>query len=447
MYRIVTAIRKMCSIQRAALVAALLAGMLCVLAGEAAAQSSSQQKVVVTFDFVSEFDNGRYGRMVADMIWKKLDREGGFILPEMVDIRDFCRMEDITVTPETSMEEVGKAVVDKFGADIGIWGSVERAPGAELEIYDLEIRCVDFTSSAEPRVIYEASGVRTNSVSEIPHLYVKKMLDNLYGREPEGPAPVNQMAEENWEKNPNLLIGGDFEWAIRGVPAGWEDRGGQHREPLGNLVRWIPEVGNPENHVIRFTFDQGVGDSTGVMYYSKPFQIVEGATYRFRCRWRSNGPAVKVFIKCYAEMPSEYREAFEAARAEAGHPPPSRGRRETQQSSSSGDLSQLRECYRSQQNLKGPKNTWNEHTQDFTPRHTRYTPTWGRVMLYAYLGEGVVEFDDCVLKMIMPASPGETKKTPRISQESDVTIEEMEENVRRAEELRKQQEEGTPSQP
>ena len=58
---------------------------------------------------------------------------------------------------------------------------------------------------------------------------------------------------------------------------------------------------------------------------------------------------------------------------------------------------QLREVYRSQQNLKGPKNVWNTQTEDFTPGHTKYTPRWGRVMLYGYLGAGVVEFDDVVV--------------------------------------------------
>jgi len=29
-------------------------------------------KVVIPFDFQSQFDNGRYGQMVGEMIWKKL---------------------------------------------------------------------------------------------------------------------------------------------------------------------------------------------------------------------------------------------------------------------------------------------------------------------------------------------------------------------------------------
>lgn len=403
------------------------------------ALGQERQKVVIPFDFESRFDGGRYGQMVGDMIWQKLHREGGFVIPDsMADVRDYCSMNQIKLGAETPLEDVRKIVKRDFDADIGIWGSIERAPGASGEIYDITIKCVDFSSSAEPRVIYEKSA-RTNSVSEIPHLYVQEMLNALYERQPGRIAAVNPIAEENWQKNPNLILGGDFERAVRGVPVGWEDRAGQDREPLGRLVAWVPEPENPSNHVIRFTFDQGVGDSTGVMYYSLPFQVQEGATYRFQCRWRSDGPAVKVFIKCYAEMPSEYRVQgtqpgpgllSSSARGGAtgtGSPSARSGRTTTP---GYVDWSQMRECYRSQQNLKGPLNTWNVHTEDFTPRHTQYTPTWGRVMLYAYLGAGKVEFDDVVVKMIMPASPGDSKKDPRRSMESSVTIKEMEERER-----------------
>jgi len=131
-----------------------------------------------------------------------------------------------------------------------------------------------------------------------------------------------------------------------------------------------------------------------------------------------------VFIKCYDEMSSEYTPGS-ASRPTSGRP-----------GSYVPENAQLRECYRSQQNLYGPKNTWNVQTQDFTPKHTKYTPRWGKVMLYAYLGAGVVEFDDVVLKQILPASPSESKKDRRHSLESDVTLKEMEENERRGVEAR-----------
>ena len=58
-------------------------------------------------------------------------------------------------------------------------------------------------------------------------------------------------------------------------------------------------------------------------------------------------------------------------------------------------------------------------------------------MLYAYLGAGVVEFDDVVIKQIVPASPGESvNKVRRPSKETKVTTKEIEEEERRDKEAK-----------
>jgi hypothetical protein len=359
--------------------------------------AADARKVVIPFDFVSKFDDGRYGQIVGDMIWTKLSRDKGFIVPEaMLDVRDYCESHKLRPSPEMGLDKIKTIVEDDFGGQIGIWGSVERAAGEEGEIYDIVIKCVDFSEKPKPKVIYEAKA-RTKSVSEIPHLYVKEMLDALAGKRPGGHVTLVLTGEDGWRKNKNL-IAGDFEQGGGGVPKGWDKRAGQQREPLGGLVRWTTEKGNAGNKVVRFTLDRNVAENEGVMYYSEPFPVEEGATYRFQCRWRSTAPAVKVFIKCY--------DADET------------GRR--------------REVYRSQQNLKGPNDAWNTQTEDFTPKHTKYSPKWGRVMLYAYLSPGEVEFDDVVVKQISPAAAGDAAKVRRHSSESNITVKEMEENERRS---------------
>ena len=361
--------------------------LLCFFAGlfvaKPAAFAAERKKIVVPFDFVSKFDNGNYGQRIGDLLWKKLSRQSGFIIPEtMLDVRDTVAANNVKLAADSPLDEVKRAVQGEFDADIAIWGSVERVPGHEWDVYDLKIRCVDFSVDGDPVVIYSRD-VRTKTVSEIPHVYIKAMLDKLYGRKP-GSAPLpDPIAEKNWREGKNLVEGGDFESGTDGVPYGWASRGGQNREPLGRLVQWLPETNNPENRVIRFTFDAVVGDGFGVMYYSDPFPVEEDGLYRFQCRYRSNGPKAKVFIKCYEETG--------------------------------------RECYRSQNDLKGPNKVWNTYTQDFTPKHTKYTPTTGRVMLYAYLGAGVVEFDDVVIKQITPPSPGSAHKQRRHSLETKVT--------------------------
>jgi hypothetical protein len=361
------------------------------------------RKVVIPFDFISKFDDGRYGQMMGDLLWKKLSREDKFIVPEsMLEVRDYCESHNLRPSPDMDLEKMRKIVREDFDAQIGIWGSVERAAGAEIEIYDVAIKCVDFSAEPKPKVIYEVQA-RTNSVSEIPHLYVKQMFDALYGRQPSEAAGLDPVAEEGWKRSPNL-VPGDFERGSGGVPKGWEKVAGQQREPLGGLVRWTTEEGNTGNRVIRFTLDKDVAENEGLMYYSDYFPVQEGAKYRFQCRWRSKGPAVKVFIKCYDEEASRRREA-----------------------------------YRSQQNLtNGPVNTWTwtTHTEDFSPKHVKYSPKWGRVMLYAYMVAGVVEFDDVVVKQIVAASAGQQPKVRRHSTETTITIEEMQQNERRSREMK-----------
>ncbi len=361
------------------------------------AQANEARKVAIPFDFVSKFDDGRYGRMMGDMIWKKLSRSAAFIIPEsMHEVRDYCAAHRLNPSPETDLKTMRKIVRQDFAAQIGIWGSIERTPGAEGDVYDLTIKCVDFSEEKRSKVIYDKK-VRTRTVSEIPHVHVKRLLAALHGREPHGPLAPNKIAEENWKTGPNL-VAGDFQRGADGVPDGWAKTAGQKREPLGGQVQWTAEKNKSNNRVVRFILDKQTAETTGVMYYSDFFPIREGAKYRFQCRWRSDGPAVKVFVKCYDYLPGQ-------------------GRR--------------REVYRSQQNLKGRRNTWNTHNEDFTPKHTKYSPRWGRVMLYAYLKPGRVDFDDVVVKQLVPASPGERSKACRPSSESDVTIEEMEANRRR----------------
>jgi hypothetical protein len=395
--------------------------------------AEDQKKVLIPFDFVSKFDNGRYGQMVGEMIWKKINSDGGFILPEsMQDVRDYCQSHHLQPSPDDSLDKMKKIVKEDFDGQIGIWGSVERAPGTEGEIYDLAIKCVDFSAAAEPKVIYETKS-RTKSVSEIPHLYVKQMLDALYHRQSGESYSVDPAAEANWNKNPNLIVGGDFQTGAGGAPKGWESVGGQNREPLGKLVQWAVEEGNPKNKIIRFTFNKDVAESEGVMYYSDFFPIEEGAKYRFQCRWKTNGPDAKVFIKCYDDVNTPYQ-------IDSGVPAASATSGKGSKDQKLPETAQRREVYRSQQNLKGPKNAWNTHTEDFTPTHTKYSPKWGRVMLYAYLKPGVVDFDDIVVKQIFPPPPKEPKeriKEPRQSLGTRVTIKDMEENVRRSNEAKK----------
>jgi hypothetical protein len=138
-------------------------------------------------------------------------------------------------------------------------------------------------------------------------------------------------------------------------------------------------------------------------------------------------------VKVYGEMASEYK---------AGDSPRPGGRIPY------GQELDGREAYRSQQNCKGPKNQWNVHTEDFTPRHTKYDLKFGKIELFGYLGAGAVEFDDFVLKQLVQASPGDLVRTRKHSSATRVTLKEMEENERRSREAGKpEQDQATPPPP
>jgi hypothetical protein len=167
------------------------------------------------------------------------------------------------------------------------------------------------------------------------------------------------------------------------------------------------------------------------MYYSDYFPVEEGATYRFQCRFRSTGPALKVFIKCYDDEPTEYRSETELGAKKAP------AKKAAGKGGAAKEL-QRREVYRSQEPLcgTGKHTNWTTHTEDFTPKHTKFSPKWGRVMLYGYLEPGLAEFDDVTVKQIIPAKPSDKPKVRRHSTDSAITIEEMEENERRSEKLK-----------
>ncbi len=383
------------------------------------------QKRVVMFDFESLWDadmENRYGQIMGNMFWMKLNREKGFVIPEsMIDVRSVCETHGIKPNPETSMDQMKEWVTKTFNSDIGIWGKIERVDKDVMEIYDFWLKVVDF-SQEPPKIIYEVNKARTDAVAEVTGIYVRHALEKLYDRQARSAEETAEI-EKNWEKNPNLMPGGDFEAVVGGIPVGWEARCAQHREPIGRLVKRVSDPEKSGNHYLHTEFDAEIGDGFGLMYYSKPFPIEEGALYRIQFRYKkSSGVKPILFVKCYDTIDTIFQKGdnalVEGFDDKAGR--------------------QTREVYRSQQNLfESPAGNWVEHSQEFTPRHTRFFPKQGRVMLYGHMGAGSIDYDDFVLKKVKEADPEELKaKIRRHSLDSKVTLKEMEENERRGQESR-----------
>ncbi|MDR2440893.1 MAG: hypothetical protein LBE12_16145 [Planctomycetaceae bacterium] len=379
------------------------------------------QKRVVMFDFESLWDAELptdYGGIMGNMFWMKLNREKGFIIPEsMIDVRNICETYKIKPNPDTPLEKMKEYVTKIFNADIGIWGKIERVDKEIMEIYDFWLKAVDF-SVDPPKIIYEVNQVRTEAIAEVTGIYVRAAIEKLYNKQARTAIEKAEM-ETNWAKNPNLMEGGDFEKVSNKIPDGWESRCAQHREPIGRLVKRVEDPDKPGNHFLHTQFDSGIAETFGLMYYSKPFPIEETATYRIDYRIRkSKGVKAIVFIKCYDTIDTTFKPTAEALK----------------EGFTDKLGQQTREVYRSQQNhwdMDHP-NEWIQHSQEFTPRHTKYSPKFGRVMLFAYLTAGSVDYDDFVLKKIKDVNQEELRtKIKRHSLDTKVTLQEMEENERR----------------
>jgi hypothetical protein len=194
-------------------------------------------------------------------------------------------------------------------------------------------------------------------------------------------------AEKRWKEGKNLVMNGDFEVGQK-VPANWQE--------LKEHMSWVDDPDGKSHKCVKFDMPEDIAGTYGMLLYSQPFAVEEGATYRIRWRFKTLAPSVKLFVKGYDEFPKEV--GFEG---------------------------QDREVWRSRKDPqfgpRVPKNDytlgeWAEYGHDFVPFVSGKTdPATGRLvrspkqprcvklMLYAYWPKGVVYWDDIVVKKIKDA--------------------------------------------
>jgi hypothetical protein len=191
--------------------------------------------------------------------------------------------------------------------------------------------------------------------------------------------------EQRWREAPNLVKNPDLETpnAAGTGPADWQ--------PIERQMSWAPNPDGP-GKVLKYDMDAATAGSYGLDFYSDWIAIQPGATYRFSCRYKSEGPTPKVFLKGYHEFPPQ--EGFPARQGDAVASPADR-----------------RETYRRQVHPGGEKGQWHTVVADFIPEATRpdQQPTWLKVDLYAYWPKGVLYWDDVVLKKVRDAPEGGPK--------------------------------------
>lgn len=329
-----------------------------VLAADKA--SEPKKPIVVVFDFSSAYDGGAVGRTVARNLWAKLDRSGRCILVAQDDVAEAVREAKFTAGFDAKQGDLLRFAAEKLEATSVIWGKVEQAGAEGLKVFARaaatdrpDVLSVD--TDIEVKNHYELQA----ATNEVVRLFFELPL----------PKPEIGMAEEKaWQTGPNLVKNGSFEEG-KGHPAAWEPFDKSYHQ---GGVSWVD---SPEGKgkCIRFSLTEAVAAGPGAAYYSDPVSVKDGTVYRVSVRVRSDGPAVKVFLKHYKQLPPGPNEKE----------------------------GQWRETRRAHMNCVGEKGQWQDFTMDFHPhRGDQFDPEVTRVELYAYWPKGVVYFDDVVLKKL-----------------------------------------------
>ena len=170
------------------------------------------------------------------------------------------------------LERMKRIVREDFDAQIGIWGSVERAPGHEGEVYDLVIKCVDFSAPGGPKTIYEPQRPHQVGQRNPAPLRQGDARRTVRPRARAAPPVARSRGRGELEEEPEPRRRRRFPAGAGGVPRGLgtggraAPRAAGRPGPLGRRGRQAVEQGDPLHASTRTS-----ATTKGVMYYSKPF--------------------------------------------------------------------------------------------------------------------------------------------------------------------------------
>ncbi len=91
-----------------------------------AAVRAENKPVLVVYDFTSTFDKGAMGQWVAENVRAHAQRSGGYVGNPKITVDEVLAAKDCHPTVDSTPEELAKLTRDAFGADLFIWGSVEK---------------------------------------------------------------------------------------------------------------------------------------------------------------------------------------------------------------------------------------------------------------------------------------------------------------------------------
>jgi hypothetical protein len=299
----------------------------------------------------------------------KLDRDGHF---EPIDGPTMAELTgDKTVDLSTKLDDL-IALSKEESPTILIWGELNtRGKAFDLKVKIRDLRQKDGKVAEVDKQINQPTDMRF-VVEEI----LRTINDIGPFSHPVEEAVTNDPASiEAWKQNPNLVVNGDF-----AKTGSWRAllRSEVYEPPMSDalpetdkvVIYKLTEAGKTRN-VLAMNLSKEVAESNGLACLSAPIDITRDRRYRIQFKYKSDGPTLHVFVKGYIHGKDI--------------------------SGSDADV----QSYECQVPPSGPTHgEWKTVICDLNPQNISGSPTFLKIDLYAYLGQGTVMFDDVQLKEV-----------------------------------------------
>ncbi len=313
----------------------------------------------------------------------KLDRDGAYEAIDGPTMDDDAEDAKSPITFDTGANVI-KPLAAQEKPVILIWGDLNTREGMlghlRLKIWDL--RQESGIPRAVEKDIHEQTDVR---------FIVEEILKTLPGvkdfEHPDEEA-VHHDAQSDalWEKNPNLVVDGDFT-----TEGHWQLIYQSRIEPvkfsaqLPGEDQAVIDRQAEEPNTLAMKLSQTAAENNGLGCLSDAIAIKAGVKYRIAFKYKSDGPVLHVFVKGYTH-----------GKDLAGKP-------------------ELREVYRRQVSPSGATSGgWVTVECDMNPQNVDAPVEFLKVDLYAYLKPGLVEFRDVELKVAGRQAGADEMRDPGI---------------------------------
>jgi len=311
---------------------AILGIIIVIIVGGVSFAAAPEKPVLAVLGFDSSFDEGKAGEFVANSIAKKLQRTFRYSIIEADAVAEVARGGDFKVQYNSPLSEIRRFAEEKLGAQVVVWGKVERAGSG----FVIHLRALDLRQATDSTILEAVE--RAADRQELP-LACGRLADTLTTKDVTIRREPAKLPPES--ARPNLVRNGGFEEGTSG-PVGWErpDNLTQFWTSGGNpgkcirmdtdvyddeVMNWRKQIAAgadparaPQKTPTKGTKYDTIGGLRGVHYRSDPIPVEPGVTYRVTVDVKGKSAGIffpKCFVKGYGRVkPEEFapqdREVF-----------------------------------------------------------------------------------------------------------------------------------------